>query len=238
MEKTYFLYRHIRLDSNTPFYIGTGTKVYNKNTHLRTYFRAYTKQRKNIIWNRIISKTDYRIEILEESNDRSYIFSREKELIKLHGRISLKTGILSNITEGGDGAGGFKRSKEDCRNKSLGHISLEERERIKELYLQGMGFKPIGKKLKHCNKSVKKILKEMGLIKDKYKIMREDGLKFRSGGEAEKFMNIPEGMISTAINKNIMCRKYKWFRIDEETTEEHEEHKRLLKEGYKIEIVK
>jgi len=58
--KTGYLYRHIRLDKNEPFYIGIGG--FDKTDF--EYKRAYDKTRRNNIWKRIINKTDYRVEIL------------------------------------------------------------------------------------------------------------------------------------------------------------------------------
>ena len=49
-----FVYRHIRLDKNIPFYIGIGT----------TEKRAYRKDGRNPIWNNIVNLTNYRVEIL------------------------------------------------------------------------------------------------------------------------------------------------------------------------------
>lgn len=42
-EGKYYLYRHIRLDKNEPFYIGIGTK----NKHKYPYFRAKSKAERN-----------------------------------------------------------------------------------------------------------------------------------------------------------------------------------------------
>ena len=57
----YYLYRHIRLDKNEPFYIGIGT-VYQVdiNSSLETvyYKRAYCKQRSGI-WYNVTNKTNY-----------------------------------------------------------------------------------------------------------------------------------------------------------------------------------
>ena len=53
--KKYYLYRHIRLDKNEPFYIGISSDK---------GFRANDKKKRNKIWKDIISKSDYEIEIL------------------------------------------------------------------------------------------------------------------------------------------------------------------------------
>ena len=56
----YYLYRHIRLDKNEPFYIGIGTKV-NKKSFLKVtseYVRAYSKTRRNKILTLFIKNND------------------------------------------------------------------------------------------------------------------------------------------------------------------------------------
>lgn len=106
MEK-YYLYRHIRLDKNEPFYIGIGT-IRNKSTIAGIYERAYDKVGRNKIWKDIFKKTEYEIEILIESESHEFIIEREKEFISLYGRIFNHTGILANISDGGEGASGIK----------------------------------------------------------------------------------------------------------------------------------
>ena len=99
----YYLYRHVRLDKNEPFYIGIGTKG-GKIQGIRTeYKRAYTTHKRSIIWKRIVAKSNYFVEILCESDSVLFIKEREKDFIKLYGRKDLKTGTLVNLTDGGDG---------------------------------------------------------------------------------------------------------------------------------------
>lgn len=100
----YYLYRHVRLDKNEPFYIGVGKKLNHISKSCKSmYWRANSTANRNVIWNRIASKTEYAIEILLESNDREFIHKKESEFIKLYGRIDLGTGGLSNFTDGGEG---------------------------------------------------------------------------------------------------------------------------------------
>jgi len=101
----YYLYRHIRLDKNEPFYIGVGTKKNNKKWEdNKIYLRSNVSIGRNITWNRIVAKTEYAVDILLESDDRHFVLKKEIEFIKLYGRIDLCTGTLCNFTDGGEGA--------------------------------------------------------------------------------------------------------------------------------------
>jgi hypothetical protein len=92
----YYLYRHIRLDKNEPFYIGIGHTDNNK------YNRAYTKNKRNDFWKNIVNHTDYEVEIVYETNLKDEIFEKEKEFINLYGRRDLNNGTLVNLTDGGE----------------------------------------------------------------------------------------------------------------------------------------
>ena len=90
-----YVYRHIRLDKNEPFYIGIGSDM--------TYKRANEKTRRSQLWNKIIAKSDYDVEILVDDITFDYAKLKEIEFIKLYGRIDLGNGTLANLTDGGDG---------------------------------------------------------------------------------------------------------------------------------------
>ena len=91
-----YVYRHIRLDKNQPFYIGIGTSEY--------YNRAYRHKNRSDLWKRIAQKGGYEVEILMDNLTWEQACEKEKEFIKLYGRIDLNTGCLANMTDGGDGA--------------------------------------------------------------------------------------------------------------------------------------
>ena len=103
----FYLYQHVRLDTNQVFYIGISR--YNK--HYK-YKRAAQRDKRNPIWKNIVSKTNFTYEILLESNDITSIKSKEIELIAYYGKIKYKTGCLANITDGGEGTFGYVPSKE------------------------------------------------------------------------------------------------------------------------------
>lgn len=95
-----YLYRHIRLDINEPFYIGIGSDDKGK------YIRANDKSERNKWWKLIYKKSKIRIEILLDNYSWEDICVKEKEFIKLYGRRDLNLGPLVNLTDGGDGVYG------------------------------------------------------------------------------------------------------------------------------------
>lgn len=95
LQNNWYVYRHIRLDKNEPFYIGIGCR--------KNFERAYDKgKRRSFFWNKVVSKTEYSVEILFEEVSKSFACQKEIELISLYGRKDLKNGSLVNLTIGGE----------------------------------------------------------------------------------------------------------------------------------------
>lgn len=109
----WYVYRHIRLDKNQPFYIGIG----NKKDYARAY--EFNKDKRNIVWNRIYNKTKIQIDILFDNLSKEEAANKEREFISIYGRKDLNTGILCNMTDGGDGILNCKRSEETKRKLRL-----------------------------------------------------------------------------------------------------------------------
>ena len=105
-----FVYRHIRLDKNEPFYIGIGSRS--------SQDRAYYTKKRNSIWDRIYQKTEIDVEILFDNISWEEAKRKEIEFIALYGRINTNTGTLANLTDGGDGMLGFKFSDKARKNMS------------------------------------------------------------------------------------------------------------------------
>ena len=129
MNKTAYVYRHIRLDKNCPFYIGVGGL-----TNFDNYRRAFRKTYRNAYWTNIINKTDYTVEIILDNLTEKEAFLKEKEFIDFYGIEN-----LANLTRGGDGVAGYKHSittKSKIGAKSIGrkHIkSISCREKMSQL---------------------------------------------------------------------------------------------------------
>lgn len=103
---------YLRLDKNEPFYIGKGTGR-----------RYLNRQDRNQIFERIAAKTDIICKKIYETDDELEAFELEKFLIQNIGRINIKTGPLSNMTDGGEGPSGrilTEISKQKIRNANSG----------------------------------------------------------------------------------------------------------------------
>lgn len=184
----YYLYRHIRLDKYEPFYIGIGKKFKNFNTKKQEFNRAYFTYNRNNIWKRITNKTTYKVEILLESNNLEYIKNKEIEFIKLYGRIDLKSGTLSNLTDGGELNSNRVKSKEHILNLKLGlkkywnNLSEEQKQKrkinsIKHITKAKLKYLELGcpKKYKNGRPHIdKKVINlETGIIHDSIKEVYE-----------------------------------------------------------------
>lgn len=90
------VYRHIRLDTGRPFYIGIGTRK-----------RAFEKAKRKKHWHNIVAKHGYVVEILFDDLPWEEACLKEKEFIALYGRLDKGTGILINLTDGGEGSFGM-----------------------------------------------------------------------------------------------------------------------------------
>jgi hypothetical protein len=109
-----YIYRHIRLDKNKPFYVGIGSD--------NDYKRAHNKHKRTTFWKNIINKTPYEVEILLDGLTWEQACEKEIEFISLYGRADLNKGTLVNMTDGGEGQYGRKISEETrikmCKPKS------------------------------------------------------------------------------------------------------------------------
>jgi hypothetical protein len=145
----YCIYRHIRLDTNQVFYIGIGDPKR----------RPYTKSKRNTHWKNITNKTKYEIQILK--SDLSWEDACELEiiLISYYGRHNNKTGILCNMTNGGEGCVGQVVSKEHRDKLSKANkdkiILLKNKENLSNLF-----------SYKIINIITKDIYKNINYIKD------------------------------------------------------------------------
>jgi hypothetical protein len=126
-----YVYRHIRLDKNEPFYIGISNDV-NKG-------RSREKTRRSKLWNRIVDKTDFDVEILFDDIPYHEAKAKEIEFIELYGRIDLGNGTLANLTNGGDGT--INPSQETRDKISKVNKGRKNSEALMELLINRKGQK-------------------------------------------------------------------------------------------------
>ena len=106
------VYQHRKPGHLEPFYIGWGTKKH----------RAYSKVSRNPHWKSVVTKYGYEVDILISgcTDDEAKVV--EVGLIAEYGRLDLGTGILVNMTDGGEGVIGLTHSKES--KKKIFHVLL------------------------------------------------------------------------------------------------------------------
>lgn len=155
MLNSYYIYRHIRPDTNQVFYVGKG-----KNTARKRHFeRAHIDQRRNRFWHNVVKKNQgkYAVEILLEFDNEPECDAKEIELIALYGRADLGKGTLTNLTDGGDGSTNIIHSEEtraklraavaDGKHPNFGKKLSAETCRRKSEALMGEKHHLYGKKL-------------------------------------------------------------------------------------------
>lgn len=104
MEK-YYIYAHIRKDTNTIFYIGKGSGN-----------RAYFKANRSKFWKRIVEKHGYSVIFLMENLTEEVAYQSEITFIMAE---KLKGNCEANFTKGGDGVRVEKRWWNEAISNSL-----------------------------------------------------------------------------------------------------------------------
>jgi len=214
----HYLYRHIRLDTREPFYIGIGTKRNCKNFK-PMYERAFEVKQRSSFWKNITAKTHYEVEILLESDDYEFIKQKEVEFIALYGRKDCCDGVLVNLTDGGDGILGNKHTEETKQKmlRTKAHkkeiiISSITKEVI-SLYSKGVIITEIAKMVKSNKGNVRIILEEEGMLKNSsdYKksnfyIYRFDEMQIvhynLNYNNLSKILSLSEGCIRNHVRTN------------------------------------
>ena len=118
MENVFYTYAYLREDG-TPYYIGKGKgkRAYDRKRH-----SAYVPSRNRIL-------------ILKKNLTEEEAFKHEIYMIDVFGRKDLETGILYNLTDGGDGPSGYRhteKAKNQMGEKRRGKRRPKHSEIMKE----------------------------------------------------------------------------------------------------------
>ena len=145
-----YVYRHIRLDKNVPFYIGIGND--------KAYSRANDKKGRNAHWINIVRKSNYEVDIILDNISWERACEKEIEFIRLYKRHK-DGGTLCNITLGGDGKLGVKHTNAYKK----GHIPFTKGTKRSEYVIQKIREANLGRPSWNKGGSMKKewIAKQM-----------------------------------------------------------------------------
>jgi hypothetical protein len=202
----FYVYRHIRLDKNLPFYIGVGTKQESYKSFETEYRRAHDFKKRNVVWKRVFNLTPIRVEIIFESNNPQQVLEKEMEFIKLYGRKKLdKQGILVNRTLGGDGTLGMIHSKESRLKMSKAKKGITISDERKKVLSENWK----GKNNPNCNllgmsKEHREKLRQAKIGK---KVSLETKLKISKstswglGNSAKEVMHLETGIFYTSLKE-------------------------------------
>ena len=100
MSEVFYVYEHLRNDTNEIFYVGKGMSGSGRSNY---------KFNRNQHWHNIVNKAGYTVRKLAEGLTEELAFNKEIERIKELREIGIK---LCNLTDGGDGTSGYKYTNE------------------------------------------------------------------------------------------------------------------------------
>ena len=111
----YYTYAYLRKGDRTPYYIGKGRGK-------RAYDSSHSVK---------VPDDKDRIIFLKQNLTEEEAFNHEKYMIAVFGRKDLETGILRNMTDGGEGRSGSKHSEETKQKIRNANVNIPEERRKK-----------------------------------------------------------------------------------------------------------
>lgn len=161
-KSNFYVYEHIRKDSNSVFYVGKGS-----------YKRARAKNCRNRYWHHIVNKHGFEVRFVAKDLTEELAFLVEEERIDQLKRLGVN---LCNMTNGGEGSSGLvmpQSAKDAMSKRHKGKtITLEQRQKASESL----------KKIKKTPEWLQKIAD----AKSKPVICLDTGVEYKSSLEAHR----------------------------------------------------
>ncbi len=199
----YYVYSYLREDYS-PYYIGKGTKG-----------RAYASANHRIK----APKDRSRIHILKDNLTEEEAYELEKLYILMFGRIDLETGILRNLSDGGEGPVGYKTTPEQRRKIALSRMGekhplygVSPSEETREKQRQALQGRFVGEKNPMYNQTHTEENRKK--ISDRHKGISKTEEQKRKMSIAAKGKKKPPGM---AEKLKARAKKYKFTYKDGRT---------------------
>ena len=179
----FYTYAYLRKD-RTPYYIGkgTGTRLYSKNHNISP------------------PKDKSRIILLKQNLTEEEAFKHEIYMIAVFGRKDLGTGILYNMTNGGEGTSGMKPW-----NAGKTNVYSEETKQKISKSLSGENHPNYGKK--HSLKTIEKI-REGNIGKERTKETKDKISKMQFGENNHMFGKNHSVETKDKIRKSKLGKKH------------------------------
>ena len=165
----YYVYIHKKADTKEVFYVGKGHGD-----------RAYSHSNRNKMWQHVVKKHGFIVEIVMEGIQEWYAFELEKDLITSYGRRNNNDGVLVNMTEGGEGISGLTHSIEARKKMSDAKIG--------NTFMLGLTRSDVSKQ--KMSDAKRKIMKP---------VKRDDGVIYESTHAAAKQTGARQGVIVNCI---------------------------------------
>lgn len=160
------VYKHIKADTKELFYVGIGMSKKRANSYLS----------RNSLWHNTVNKHGLECDIMFDDIDIKLAKQIEIYLIAYYGRLDIKTGILANMTDGGDGS--VNMSLESRRKISNSLMGKKQSKESNDKRIQSLTKTWQNEELRELKRKQTNELIAKGIINTKGRISKKKGLPF------------------------------------------------------------